>query len=94
MIQQENNRFSYLRGTDVLGEITFIPLPLDQQLIADHTYVSPAVRGQGIGKELLNALVAYARANQLTIIAQCSYVQSIFTRYPEQYQDVIAKTSE
>lgn len=94
MIEQEGNRFIYSLGTDVLGEISFIPLEMDKQLIADHTYVSPAARGQGIAKQLLDALVAYARKHQLTIVPQCSYVQSMFTRHNEQYQDVIAKNSD
>lgn len=90
MIQQNENGFSYLKGADILGEITFVPLASEQQIIADHTYVSPAARGQGIAAQLLDALVAYARENQVKIVPQCSYVQSMFDRHAEKYRDVIA----
>lgn len=90
MIQQNDNGFSYLKGADILGEITFVPLASEQQIIADHTYVSPAARGQGIAKQLLDALAAYARENQVKIVPQCSYVQSMFDRHAEKYHDVIA----
>ena len=74
MIQQNDNGFSYLKGADVLGEITFVP----------------AARGQGIATQLLDALAAYARENQVKIVPQCSYVQSMFDRHAEKYRDVIA----
>lgn len=94
MIEATENGFVYTKGTDVLGEITFIPLESQRQIIADHTYVSPAARGTGIARELLDALAAHARENGLRIVPQCSYVQSMFERHAAQYQDVIAPSSE
>lgn len=94
MIDAMENGFVYKKGTDALGEITFTPLESQKQIIADHTYVSPAARGQGVARELLDALAAYARDNDLQIVAQCSYVESMFKRHAAQYQDVIAPLVE
>lgn len=51
--------------------------------IADHTYVPPALRGQGIAMQLVEALVADARAQGFTIEPRCSYVEAAFRRHPE-----------
>lgn len=51
--------------------------------IADHTYVPPALRGQGIAMQLVEALVADARAQDFTIEPRCSYVEAAFRRHPE-----------
>ena len=51
--------------------------------IADHTFVPPEARGQGIAHVLVEALVADARAQGFTIEPQCSYVAALFRRHPE-----------
>ena len=51
--------------------------------IADHTYVPPALRGKGIAMQLVEALVADARAQGFTIEPRCSYVEAAFRRHPE-----------
>lgn len=51
-----------------------------------HTVVEPAFQGKGIAKALLDAAVAYARANGLKIHAVCSYVVRQFEK--TEYDDV------
>lgn len=41
----------------------------------NHTYVSPALRGRGIAEQLVGAGLSWARQENLTIRASCSYVQ-------------------
>lgn len=59
--------------------------------IADHTYVPPEGRGQGIAAKLVDALIADARAQGFRIVPQCSYVAAAFRRHPE-WADVLADT--
>ncbi|QIR15983.1 GNAT family N-acetyltransferase [Shewanella aestuarii] len=40
-----------------------------------HTFVPPSLRGQGIAEKLVRSGLAWAKAEQLTIKASCSYVQ-------------------
>lgn len=47
-------------------------------VVADHTFVSPILRGQGIAKKLVDALASWARANDEKIIPTCSYVVKLF----------------
>ena len=51
--------------------------------IANHTFVPPEMRGRGIAQQLVEALVADARAKGFTIVPLCSYVEALFRRNPE-----------
>ena len=59
--------------------------------IADHTFVPPEGRGQGIAAKLVDALVEDARREGFTIVPQCSYVEAAFRRHPE-WADIRADT--
>lgn len=62
----------------------------DGKLCAKSTEVLPAHRGKGVAKQLLEALVAFARTQKRTIVPDCSYVASAFESDPARYADVIA----
>ena len=51
--------------------------------IANHTFVPPEMRGRGIAQQLVEALVADARAQGFAIEPQCSYVEALFRRRPD-----------
>jgi len=55
----------------------------------NHTYVSDALRGQGVAKKLLDRAADYARENNLKMNAICSYVVAAFEK-SEAYNDVKA----
>jgi predicted GNAT family acetyltransferase len=57
--------------------------------IADHTFVPPEMRGQGVAQVLVEALVADAREQGFRIVPQCSYVAALFRRHPE-WSDLLA----
>lgn len=48
-----------------------------------HTYVPTALRGQGIAEKLVRAGLAFAAAEKLKVVPQCSYVESFIQRHPE-----------
>jgi len=52
----------------------------DHRFIIDHTEVNPEFSGQGIGKQLVMAAVAFARENNLKILPLCPYAKSVFDR--------------
>ncbi len=84
-----NNKF-YI-GEDEnkpIAEITFKPAD-DHTIIADHTYVSDELRGQGVAGKLFDKLIGYARENNLKIVPECSYVQSKMEKTSD-YDDVRA----
>lgn len=79
----------YLGDTDNRdAEITFVAKD-DELIVIDHTYVSEKLRGSGLAGELVDAVVNYARENNLKVAATCSYAQRKLER-TEQYKDVYA----
>lgn len=74
----------------VIAEITYAPLD-DHTVAANHTFVDPSLRGQGVAEKLLDHLVDEMRKEDKKIVAQCSYVVAQFDRKPEKYADVIAE---
>ena len=85
LVKEENTFRHYNAVGEMDAEITF-QVEKDV-LIADHTFVDPAYRGQGIGKLLVDKLANYARENQKKIHPTCSYVVNLFKKYDE-YNDV------
>lgn len=54
----------------------------EDTIIIDHTRVSDKFRGQGVGRQLLDALVAKVRSENKKIVPVCPYVVSVFERDP------------
>ena len=47
-------------------------------IIIDHTEVAPSLAGQGVGRALLDALVAWARHSKTKVMPLCSFAQAQF----------------
>jgi uncharacterized protein len=54
----------------------------------EHTEVSEKLEGKGIGKQLVQRAVEFAREKGYKMIAQCSFARAIINKTPE-YQDVL-----
>lgn len=53
-----------------------------------HTEVLPKAEGKGLAKQLLKAMVDYAREKELKVIVLCPYVVTQFKRHPDEYGDI------
>jgi predicted GNAT family acetyltransferase len=70
-----------------LGELTY---RLDDGIVTfDHTFVDDELRGQGAGKQLVSAGVAWAREERKQVRASCPYARATIERTPE-FRDVLA----
>ena len=69
-------------GLDDPAELTF-SIVNDHLIIADHTSVPDSMRGMGVGKVLVERLVADARRKQVKIIPLCPYVKAQYQKHPE-----------
>lgn len=55
----------------------------------NHTEVDTALRGSGAAKQLVEAVVTWARAGNVKLVPRCSYVRAVLARTPA-WQDVLA----
>jgi predicted GNAT family acetyltransferase len=58
-------------------------------VIIDHTEVSASLRGEGVGRRLLDAAVDWARATQTKLRATCPFASAQFDKDPS-IRDVLA----
>lgn len=77
------------RHYDTLGEMDAEITYLEEGdvLIANHTFVDPKLRGQGIAKKLVDKLADFARQNNKKIHPTCPYVVELFEKSTE-YNDI------
>lgn len=77
VIESENERFAEM-VIRVSGS----------NLTVFHTHVSDTLKGKGISKKLLDAMVSYVRQHNLKVIPLCSFVRGQFEKHPDQYGDI------
>ncbi len=61
-----------------------------RKLVVDHTEVDESLRGKGIGEQLVEEAVKYARENNLLIKPVCPFVKTILEK-DEKYEDVLTR---
>ncbi|HMQ00157.1 MAG TPA: GNAT family N-acetyltransferase [Cyclobacteriaceae bacterium] len=70
-----------------LAEMTYSKAGEDK-IIIDHTEVDASLKGQGVGKKLLDKAVNFARQNQLKIIPLCPFAKALMHKDPS-FHDVL-----
>ena len=60
------------------------------EIIIDHTFVSEQLRGQNVGRQLLEKVVGFAREKNKTIIPICPFAKAELNKN-DQYLDVLHK---
>ena len=70
-----------------VGELNYL-MSGPSEITLYHTEVDEKFRGEGLGKDLVEAAVKHARENGLKIIAKCPFAAHVFNEKPE-YKDVL-----
>jgi len=70
-----------------LAEMTYSKAG-DSLIIIDHTAVSEKLKGQGAGKQLVQAAVSYAREHHIKILPLCPFAKAVFDKTPD-YSNVL-----
>lgn len=60
----------------------------EQRFIVASTSVEDGFAGQGVGMQLFEAMVAFAREKSIKVMPLCPYVKSRFDKF-EEYRDVL-----
>lgn len=84
----DGGEFVVTRRRRRVAELTYRLSP--GAMAIDHTYVDPVLRGQGVAEQMVDAAVAWARAQERRIIPACPYVRVLFDRKKAKYGDVRA----
>ncbi len=71
-----------------VAELTYSRTP-DSLVIIDHTEVAKELSGQGVGRQLLDAAVAWARETNTRVMATCPFASAQFAKDPS-IRDVLA----
>jgi uncharacterized protein len=61
-----------------------------RKLVVDHTAVSKELKGKGIGKALVEAVVKFARGKNLLIKPTCPFVKKVLES-SEDFEDVLTR---
>ncbi|MGC8229072.1 GNAT family N-acetyltransferase [Pseudobacillus badius] len=88
-IKHEEGRFFVEDSGNMLAELSYVPASNGQMEI-NHTYVDEQLRGQGVGEQLIEEAVSYARQQNKKIVPTCSYAKSKLEE-DSQYKDILAK---
>ena len=77
--------------TTIDGQVAYVAYDLEDpdRIVLTHTIVPDALSGRGIAGEVVKHALDDARANNLKVIPQCSYVAAYIKRHPE-YEDLLA----
>ncbi len=78
-IIRNDESIKYYENEKLLAEIVF-PFITENTIIITHTFVDESLKGQGIGKKLVEEVIGYAKRNNLHIKASCSFAIHYFSK--------------
>lgn len=79
--QDSKGAFYVQQGSLRLAEMTYSRTNATL-IVIDHTEVDESLKGQGVGRQLLDALVAWARTTNTKVIALCPFAKAQFDKDP------------
>jgi predicted GNAT family acetyltransferase len=83
----ERSRYELVRDGELIGLADY--RHLDGRTIFPHTEIRPALRGHGLGAELVRGALDDVRSTGRRVVAQCWYVAEFIDDNPE-YADLLA----
>lgn len=57
--------------------------PSEDKIIIEHTEVDPSLEGKGVGKQLVEYAVEFARTHKLKMIPLCPFTKAVMDRRPD-----------
>jgi predicted GNAT family acetyltransferase len=74
-----SGRFTLAAGGKQRGHLAYT-LPDGKTMTIDYVEVDPSLRGQGVGKQLVDAAVAWAGVHDRQVVPLCSYARAVLAR--------------
>lgn len=73
-----------------LGKMEYV-MAGPERMIIEHTEVDESLKGQNIGKKLLENLVHYVREHKIEVIPLCPFAKAMLNKITE-WQDILVKS--
>ncbi|MBL7934030.1 MAG: N-acetyltransferase [Bacteroidia bacterium] len=83
----KKGEFFILDGDKKIASLFYI-FAGETKIIIEHTVVDPSQEGKGLGKQLVNATVEFARKNGIKIMPLCPYAKRVLEG-SDTYNDVL-----
>ena len=87
-IRQNAARHRYELDVDGGQALAFYRLA-DGVMTITHTEVPAALRGRGLGSEMMRGVLANVRTQKLKVVPACPFVAAYIKRHPE-FEDLLA----
>ncbi len=89
-LNKEDKAFYLMKNSEKLGHLIYT-LDEDNKMTLTSTEVDPSLKGEGLGINLINAGVDFAREKGYKLDATCPYAVLMLDRNKEDFKDVISK---
>lgn len=87
---EDGRIYSVDEKNELLAETTFVNKG-NGEVDIDHTYVNPALRGQGVAGSMMEVVAKYLLEHGLKASASCSYANAWLKKHREMYPDIMSK---
>jgi predicted GNAT family acetyltransferase len=79
--------FAYFVDGQMLAEMVYV-MYAKKRMVIEHTEVDESLKGQNIGKKLLETLVHYVREHDIKVVPYCPFAKAMLEKTKE-WQDII-----
>ena len=73
IFKKDKNKIYIEKNSRIIAEIEY--KDIDNAYNIYHTYVDDSLRGQGIGKKLVDQVIKEAKKNNKKIVSSCTYAK-------------------
>lgn len=91
-LAETKTEFYIAMDGNIVAQLEFVPCVRERDhmkvILINHTLVADRHRGRGLGRELINRVVKYARAEHRRIIPVCPFAKMILES-DNKYKDVL-----
>ena len=85
---EKRGRFAAYNDGAEVGEMTYTYAG-PKKAIFDHTFVDDSMRGQNVGKLMLDKAAEWLRSEEIKLIPLCPYVKAQVVKHPDLYGDLL-----
>lgn len=90
---EQGHIYSLDEKSKLMAEATFEQKE-NGEIVIDHVYVNPDLRGQAMAEKTMKAVAEFLREKGMKATAACSYASAWFQKNEDSYSDIIIKKTE